>query len=99
MMKSRVTGALGGGTGLREAGAAPVCSFNFRSNHREKIKLPDGGNRQQELAKDPHSMQISLRNKTRDGGVGKSKRRGVTSVASSHFYFLPKFPGRRERVA
>lgn len=74
MMKSRLSGALGGGMGLGEAGTAPVCSFNFHNNHREKIKLPDGGNWQQELVKDPHSMQMSLRNKT--WGLGGWKAKG-----------------------
>jgi len=65
-----------------------ACSSNFRSDHRESIKLPDGGESAAGAGKtfrnkDPLSMQMSLRNKTQGG---KSKRQEVTSVASSRFF-------------
>lgn len=90
---------MGGGKGLGEAGTTLACSSNFCSDHRERIKLPDGGKLEFAAGagktfrnKDPLSMQMSLRNKTHGE---KSKRREVTSVASSQDFFFspPSFPG------
>lgn len=78
----------------------PACSSNFRSDHRERIKLPDGGNRQRELAKPSETKILFLCKCPLEIKLGgKSKRREVTSVASSQVFFSPEFPGRRERVA
>lgn len=72
--ESEPAGRLGGEMGLGEAVTMLACSSNFRSNRRERITLPDGGNQQQELAKDRLSMQMSLRNKTQEGKRAKSER-------------------------
>lgn len=68
---------MGGGTGLGEAGTALSCGSDFRSDNRERIKLPAGGNRQRELAKPSETkilflckcpLEIKLRGERAKGG-------------------------------
>lgn len=88
-------GPSGGGRGLEEAGTAPALGSGFRSHHGERIKLPDGGSRQRELAKPSETkilflckcpLEIKLRGKEQKPGGDVS---GFVSV----FFYSPNFPG------